>query len=113
METQTNGRREFLRGAALTTAAGLAGAALLAAPAQALDKTLTYADIPTLKLLNLPGLPAGNDIKVLNYALTLEDLEADLYVQAVQRLTTGGVNKVLARPSPAWGWTRWSRTSAT
>ena len=93
METQSNGRREFLRGAALATA-GLAGAGMLVVPAQALDKTLTYGDIPTLKLLNLPGLPAGNDIKVLNYALTLEDLEADLYVQAIQRLTTGGVNKV-------------------
>ena len=30
------------------------------------------------------------DIKVLNYALALEAAEADLYVQALQRLTTGG-----------------------
>ncbi len=93
MEDTNMGRRTFLRGAALT-AAGVAGAGLLAAPARALDKPLTYADIPTLKLLNLPGLPAGNDVKVLNYALTLEDLEADCYVQALQRLTTGGTNKI-------------------
>ena len=93
METTNNARREFLRGAALT-GAGLAGVGLLALPAQALDKPLTFGDIPTLRLLNLPGLPAGNDIKVLNYALTLEDLESDLYAQAVQRLTTGGTNKV-------------------
>ena len=93
MNMTSNGRRDFLRGAALA-GAGLAGAGLLATPAQALDKPLTYGDIPTLKLLNLPGLPAGNDIKVLNYALTLEDLEADLYVQALQRLTSGGTNKI-------------------
>jgi len=30
------------------------------------------------------------DIKVLNYALALEAAEADLYVQALARLTTGG-----------------------
>ncbi len=32
------------------------------------------------------------DIKVLNYALALEALETDLYVQALQRLTRGGRN---------------------
>ena len=31
---------------------------------------------------------------MLNYALALEALEADLYVQALQRLTTGGTNGV-------------------
>jgi hypothetical protein len=93
MENTNTGRRAFLRGAALATA-GVAGAGFLASPAIALNKTLTYHDIPTLRLLNLPGLPAGNDIQVLNYALTLEDLEADLYIQALQRLTVGGTNKI-------------------
>lgn len=32
------------------------------------------------------------DIKVLNFALALEALETDLYIQAIQRLTTGGQN---------------------
>ena len=37
-------------------------------------------------------IPGTGDIKVLNYALALEALEADLYVQAIMRLTAGGVN---------------------
>lgn len=32
------------------------------------------------------------DTKVLNYALSIEALETDLYAQALQRLTTGGQN---------------------
>ena len=35
-------------------------------------------------------IPGTGDIKVLNYALALEDLESDLYRQALARLTTGG-----------------------
>ncbi|MGC4046446.1 MAG: ferritin-like domain-containing protein [Armatimonas sp.] len=45
--------------------------------------------MPTLTFNDIPG---AGDIKVLNYALALEALEADLYVQALMRLTTGGVN---------------------
>ena len=48
MENTEMGRRAFLKGAALATA-GVAGAGLLATPARALDRPLTYADIPTLK----------------------------------------------------------------
>jgi hypothetical protein len=45
--------------------------------------------MPTFKFSDIPGM---GDIKVLNYALALEALEADLYAQALQRLTTGGTN---------------------
>lgn len=39
-----------------------------------------------------PTIPGTGDIQVLNYALQLEDLEADLYAQALLRLTTGGTD---------------------
>jgi hypothetical protein len=38
------------------------------------------------------AIPGTGDIQVLNYALQLEDLEADLYAQALLRLTTGGAD---------------------
>jgi plasmid stability protein len=78
---------------AVMAAAALAGAAALFTPDTALAKrrrgvkrvspALTFADIP-----------GAGDIKVLNYALALEDLEADLYAQALARLTGGGTNRL-------------------
>lgn len=42
---------------------------------------------PSLRFSDIPGT---GDIKVLNYALALEAAEAELYRQALIRLTTGG-----------------------
>lgn len=67
-------------------AAGLAGVALLAAkPAKAAH---TFANAP----LTLNNVPGTGDVKILNYALALEDLESDFYDQLLKRLTTGGRN---------------------
>lgn len=57
-------------------------------------KPITYKDAKRPRILNLPGLKLGDDVQVLNYALILEDLESDLYIQALLRLTTGGINAV-------------------
>ncbi len=70
--------------ALLTGAAIVGGAALLAATpkvARAVSPALTFADIP-----------GTGDIKVLNYALALEALESNLYVQALQKLTALNVS---------------------
>jgi hypothetical protein len=87
-------RRQFLRaaGRAALGITGVSAAAIVAAhhTAQGASKTLTFGDIPTLGLLNLPGLNLKADVRVLNYALALEDLESELYRQCVARLTTGG-----------------------
>ena len=64
---------------ALAGVGALALGALAASPARAISPALKFADIP-----------GTGDIKVLNYALSLEDLETELYVQALQRMTTGG-----------------------
>lgn len=103
-ETITNTDRRSFLGTAARTAAVVAGATLLGpAIARAVTPALTYKDIYKPGILNLPGgLRAGDDIQVLNYALTLEDLESDLYVQAVQRLTVGGTNK-LGKQIPGLG----------
>jgi hypothetical protein len=85
-------RRAMLKSATIAAGA-LVGTALLQSTAHA-AKTFTWHDIPEPELLNLPFLPAGADVKVLNYALLLEDLESDCYVQALQRLTVGGTNKL-------------------
>jgi hypothetical protein len=66
-----------VRGAGLA-AAGLTAAALLV-PGRA------EAQIPS-------SIPGSGDTQVLNFALALEDLEADLYAQAILRLTGGGVD---------------------
>jgi len=72
--------RRLVQGVAL--AAGVAALGVASAkPARAVSPALKFSDIPG----------TGN-VKVLNYALALEDLESDLYVQALQRLTTGGTN---------------------
>ena len=42
--------------------------------------------------LSYSDIPGTGDVKVLNYALALEALETDLYIQAYMRLTTGGTN---------------------
>ncbi|MGN6727097.1 MAG: ferritin-like domain-containing protein [Tepidisphaeraceae bacterium] len=42
--------------------------------------------------LSFSQIPGTGDVKVLNYALALEALETDLYIQAYMRLTDGGTN---------------------
>jgi Ferritin-like domain len=81
MASSVRARRNLLTKTAIA-AAGIAGMRLFA-PVRALAVT------PALTFNNIPGT---GDIKVLNYALALEDLEADLYAQALMRLTNGGVN---------------------
>lgn len=93
-KTQADARRRFLK-AAGRAAVGIAGIGVAGAVASrttvlGASKTLTFGDIPTLGLLALPGLDLKADVKVLNYALALEDLESELYRQCVARLTTGG-----------------------
>jgi hypothetical protein len=45
-----------------------------------------------MSVITFADIPGTGDIKVLNYALALEDLEADLYTQANQRFGGGGKN---------------------
>ena len=73
--------------AILTGAALLGGAALFARPKAARAQTK-----PPIIFNEATFGPKAGDVKVLNFALSLEALEADLYVQALQRLTTGGTN---------------------
>ena len=73
----------FARGAALTAGA-TAASLMLSQSAHATPQN--NLGISTSAL----SLPGSGDTQVLNYALTLEDLEADLYAQALSRLTTGG-----------------------
>lgn len=66
---------------AVAGAALAAGTVFLSAKrANAITPALTFE-------ANIPGTGVT---KALNYALALEDLETELYIQALQRLTTGG-----------------------
>ena len=65
---------------ALAGVGALALGALAASPARAITPALKFAT----------DIPGTGDVKVLNYALSLEDLETELYVQALQRMTGGG-----------------------
>jgi hypothetical protein len=78
------GRRSIMTQAAVA-AAGIAAASFFS-PAK------SFGVSPALTFEN--SIPGTGDIKVLNFALALEDLEADLYTQALQRLTGGGKNKL-------------------
>jgi hypothetical protein len=78
----TTSRRNILT----KTALGAAAAATVA-----LASNSAFAVSPALTFSQIPGT---GDIKVLNFALTLEVLEADLYNQAMMRLTIGGTNAV-------------------
>lgn len=74
------GRRGFITGVAAAAATGMG---LFSA---------NVANAQSAVILTLGDIPGAGDIKVLNYALALEALELDLYVQSYMRLTTGGTN---------------------
>ncbi len=86
MTEPNTSRRSFVRTA--VAAAAVTGISFFASEATLAQSatTLTFADIP-----------GSGDVKVLNYALALEALEADLYVQAYLRLTGGGTNALGTR----------------
>ena len=65
----------------IAAGAAVAGAALMSArPARAVSPALKFSD-----------LPGQGDFQILNYALALEALEADLYRQALARVQALGV----------------------
>lgn len=77
----------------VTAGAGMLG--VMARKAQAVTApgyTAVSAYFNTLPQNGSIQIPGTGDIKVLNYALALEDLEASLYRQALLRLTTGGTS---------------------
>ena len=81
--TTSSGSSHNIGGAVLATAGLVAAATLLGA------KPSRAAVSPALTFSQIPGT---GDVQILNYALALETLEADLYAQALLRLTTGGTN---------------------
>lgn len=78
----------FSRRGLFALSAGVGAAALFnAIPALAAPGSpQTYASTP----LTFNDVPGTGDLKALNLALALEDLESDLYTQAIMRLTGGG-----------------------
>jgi len=93
-QASEDGRRGFLSRAvvAFGALAGLGVASSMTQTALGVSPRLRY----------YRDIPGTSDIKVLNYALALEDLEADLYRQALMRLTLGGTN-ALGRRIPGLG----------
>ena len=81
-------RRGFFARSAMLTAGATAASLMLARGASATPTN--NLGIPTTGA-GAFVLPGSGDTQVLNYALTLEDLEADLYAQALLRLQGGGV----------------------
>lgn len=84
-------RRALLSGG-IAAAAGLAATTFF-------SPSTAFAVNPPLRFSDIPGT---GDIKVLNFALALEDLETSLYIQALKRLTTGGSN-ALGKTIPGLG----------
>ena len=77
----------------VTAGAGMLG--VMARKAQAVtapNYTAVSAYFTTLPQNGSIQIPGTGDVKVLNYALGLEDLEDSLYRQALLRLTTGGIS---------------------
>ena len=83
--TQTVAPAKSNTGTLLTGAALLGSAALFARP-----KAARAQNKPRIIVNEQNFGTKSNDNLVLNFALSLEALEAELYVQALQRLTTGG-----------------------
>lgn len=87
LEKNSSANGQLALGALAATAVA---AAALSKPAQSKTARSTRALATPLNFRD--DIPGTGNIKVLNYALALEDLEADLYKQVLFRLRDGGVN---------------------